>query len=289
MSQQALYWIDDAWKSLEVENAENLDNLDSTDFAMLGHKHFKSEITDLPGVATTAQDGFMSAADKTKLTNIAVNANNYTHPNDANTRHVTDAEKTKWNGKADAHSHPYAATSHPHTIENVTGLRAELDSIKSSTGGTKIKRPSETVRLSTTGNSITIIQNSGSIVTACVYLGRIRMTQNDVIRVSTNGFNCNAHNGVTTVGVAMIVATSAPPSKEGYINGISNSFKGSNISVGTATTAAAGTNDIYMSFSDGKMFDNDIDIYMTISAQGTYSGIGGNQTLTPNMQIKYDE
>lgn len=38
----------------------------------------------------------------------------YTHPSDANTRHVTDAEKATWNGKANAHTHPYSPTSHNH-------------------------------------------------------------------------------------------------------------------------------------------------------------------------------
>lgn len=41
-----------------------------------------------------------TAAYKTKLDGIATGANNYVHPNDANTRHVTDAEKSTWNSKA---------------------------------------------------------------------------------------------------------------------------------------------------------------------------------------------
>lgn len=41
-----------------------------------------------------------TAAYKTKLDGIATGANNYVHPNDTNTRHVTDAEKSAWNGKA---------------------------------------------------------------------------------------------------------------------------------------------------------------------------------------------
>lgn len=41
-----------------------------------------------------------TAAYKTKLDGIATGANNYVHPNDANTRHVTDAEKDAWNSKA---------------------------------------------------------------------------------------------------------------------------------------------------------------------------------------------
>ena len=58
--------------------------------------------------ATVSVDGFMSAADKTKLDGIASSANNYTHPanhpasiitQDASNRFVTDAEKTTWNAK----------------------------------------------------------------------------------------------------------------------------------------------------------------------------------------------
>lgn len=56
--------------------------------------------------ATTAADGLMSAADKSKLNGIAANANNYQHPathaasmiaEDATHRFATDTEKAKWN------------------------------------------------------------------------------------------------------------------------------------------------------------------------------------------------
>lgn len=57
-------------------------------------------------VATTSVNGLMAAADKVKLNGIANNANNYVHPNNSNTRHVTDSEKNKWNSKADGnHNH----------------------------------------------------------------------------------------------------------------------------------------------------------------------------------------
>lgn len=48
-------------------------------------------------VVTTTANGFMAAADKTKLNGIAAEANKYVHPNDANTRHITDTERTNWN------------------------------------------------------------------------------------------------------------------------------------------------------------------------------------------------
>ena len=67
----------------------------------------------------------MSAADKTKLDGIAEKANNYSHPSthaatmisqDSTHRFVTDAEKSTWNGKANAsHTHSnYASSSHTH-------------------------------------------------------------------------------------------------------------------------------------------------------------------------------
>ena len=55
--------------------------------------------TDL--VEAGVKDGLMSKEDKTKLDGIAEDANNYVHPDDANTRHVTDTEKAKWNAKAE--------------------------------------------------------------------------------------------------------------------------------------------------------------------------------------------
>lgn len=63
-------------------------------------------------VATTSANGLMTSAMVTKLNGIATNANNYVHPNDANTRHVTDSEKSNWNSKA--------AGNHNHT--SLTGI-----------------------------------------------------------------------------------------------------------------------------------------------------------------------
>ena len=60
------------------------------------------------GQATTSVNGFMSAADKTKLDGVAAGANNYTHPanhpasiitQDASNRFVSDTEKATWNAK----------------------------------------------------------------------------------------------------------------------------------------------------------------------------------------------
>lgn len=47
--------------------------------------------------STPDKDGLMSKEDKTKLDGIEENANYYVHPDDENTRHVTDIEKNTWN------------------------------------------------------------------------------------------------------------------------------------------------------------------------------------------------
>lgn len=49
-------------------------------------------------VATIATDGLMSSADKDKLDGVEVGANAYVHPNNYDIRHVSDDEKSVWNG-----------------------------------------------------------------------------------------------------------------------------------------------------------------------------------------------
>lgn len=51
-------------------------------------------------VATQTANGLMAAADKKKLDGIENNANNYVHPSDSNTRHVSDSQISTWNAKA---------------------------------------------------------------------------------------------------------------------------------------------------------------------------------------------
>lgn len=80
-------------------------------FALLAHVH---------SAVTTSVNGFMIAADKSKLDGIAANANNYTHPSthppsiiaqDTSNRFVTDTEKSTWNGKQNALSISTTATA----------------------------------------------------------------------------------------------------------------------------------------------------------------------------------
>lgn len=47
-------------------------------------------------VVTKTKDGLMSKEDKNKLDSIEEGANNYVHPDDENTRHITDDERELW-------------------------------------------------------------------------------------------------------------------------------------------------------------------------------------------------
>lgn len=66
--------------------------------------------------ATVSANGLMSNLDKSKLDGIEANANNYVHPNDANTRHVTDSEKASWNSR----TRKYAANIGNGTATTIT-------------------------------------------------------------------------------------------------------------------------------------------------------------------------
>lgn len=63
-----------------------------------------SKVDKVQGKQLSTED--YSTVEKQKLAGIAQGANNYIHPNDSNTRHVTDAEKQTWNSKANSsHNH----------------------------------------------------------------------------------------------------------------------------------------------------------------------------------------
>lgn len=85
------------------------------------------------GLATPAKDGFMSKEDKAKLDGV----NNYTHPSthaatmiteDSTHRFVTDAEKTKWDNKADniMASKTNAGLMSASDKQRIDGLNAEF-------------------------------------------------------------------------------------------------------------------------------------------------------------------
>lgn len=77
------------------------------------YENFPSKET----VATVSQDGLMSKTDKTKLDGIEANANNYVHPNDSSTRHVTDAQISQWSSNT-------VYTNNNPTVISVGGIEA---------------------------------------------------------------------------------------------------------------------------------------------------------------------
>ena len=82
--------------------------------------------------ATGSLAGVMTAADKVKLDGVAAGANNYEHPvnhapsvitQDSDNRFVTDAEKTTWNGKADASHGTHVSYSSANPLINGTAAQ----------------------------------------------------------------------------------------------------------------------------------------------------------------------
>lgn len=73
------------------------------------------------GVASTSANGLMSSADKTKLNNIADNANNYTHPTTSGNKHIpsggSDGQILKWSADGTAEWGDAPSSSESYHIE----------------------------------------------------------------------------------------------------------------------------------------------------------------------------
>lgn len=139
-------------------------------------KDFGQALAAMPGHQGNTEI-HMTAAEKSKLSGVAANANNYTHPSshaatmitqDSTHRFATDAEKTAWNGKANTLT--YTATlstswsgSGPYTqTVTVTGLLSTdnpiIDAVFSGTTSTAKNQRDAWVlvdRIVTGANSIT--------------------------------------------------------------------------------------------------------------------------------------
>ena len=80
-------------------------------------------------LASQSSNGLMSKEDKIKLDNIQANANNYIHPDNEYTRHVTDAQITYWNSKITSVDDLPVATGITNGLLVFTD-KAKLDSIE---------------------------------------------------------------------------------------------------------------------------------------------------------------
>lgn len=132
---------------------------------------------------------FMSKTEREKLQGIAANANKYIHPDDTNTRHVSDSEKTTWNGKAAGdhnHDDKYKNYVHP----NDSNTRHVTDSEKATWNGKAdanhghgVSYIAGTVRYNGNGGvdySINQISGEFSIeeFDASGYMGKYKITHN---------------------------------------------------------------------------------------------------------------
>ncbi|SHJ25341.1 hypothetical protein SAMN02745163_01570 [Clostridium cavendishii DSM 21758] len=101
----------------DIVLAEYIELVNVTPYPIHGKEHLSGGVDPIPK-ATTYTEGLMSKEDKNKLDSISIGANKvirsdkngmilidgleqnvYIHPNDINTRHVTDDEKNVWNAK----------------------------------------------------------------------------------------------------------------------------------------------------------------------------------------------
>lgn len=154
--------------------------------------------------ATQSANGLMSAADKTKLDGIAEKANNYSHPSthaatmisqDSTHRFVTDAEKSTWNGKANAsHTHSnYASSSHTH---NYAGSASAGGSATSADKAAKLS----TARTITIGNKGKSFDGSANVSFTLKEIGAFA-NKNSGISSSGQDFNSFIVPGFYEVGI----------------------------------------------------------------------------------------
>lgn len=88
--------FDDKFKAL----SSGTDSITKTEVETL----LNNKVDKVSGKGLSTND--FTAAYKTKLDGIETGANKYVHPSDSNTRHVTDAQITTWNNKAESnHNH----------------------------------------------------------------------------------------------------------------------------------------------------------------------------------------
>lgn len=136
-----------------------------------------------------------TTAEKTKLTNIAANANNYEHPashppsiiaQDASNRFVTDAEKTTWNGKASTS----VATTGANGLMSAAD-KAKVDGISAGAGyasGTYTGNGAATrdITLPFTPSSAIVMRRDGaSLSGGGVTYGGLALTGNPVVTGSS--------------------------------------------------------------------------------------------------------
>ena len=105
-------YVDEQDNSLNTRIDEVSTHADDTSLHITEEERTKWNSKASTDVATTADNGLMSKEDKSKLDGIEANANNYIHPDNESTRHITDAERAKLEGiEAGANNYVHPSTS----------------------------------------------------------------------------------------------------------------------------------------------------------------------------------
>ena len=95
------------WRGIDDKFPKKIHNATSTSDGLMSAKD-KAKLDAIPlkgfdeiyDKVSWENDGLMSKEDKKKIDSIEYNANNYIHPNDENTRHVSDNQISYWDAKA---------------------------------------------------------------------------------------------------------------------------------------------------------------------------------------------
>ena len=211
---------------MSKEDKRKLDSLSNIDPG-LDDKHFVTEEekerwnnkigpTD---IVSHEKDGIMTKEDKIKLDGIETGANNYVHPDNENTRHVSDAEKEIWNNKA---STDIATEEKPGLISAAD--KKKLDSIEENANN-YVHPDTPDIRHVT--DSEKDAWNAKAEKTVVTEDNNGLMSSSDKVKLNTIDYNANNYIHPETHPATMIVedknhrfVTDAEKEKWGRINDI---------------------------------------------------------------------
>lgn len=125
-------------------------------------KSAKHKFTDVIQGSYSGSGYFMTLTERVKLSVIEPAANNYTHPNNSETRHVTDSEKTAWNNKAS--TVPVTASTNGLMVATD---KSKLDGI--ATGANKYVHPIDSNSRHMTDTEKTKLGRMDMIIGRCAY------------------------------------------------------------------------------------------------------------------------
>ena len=230
------------------------------------------EAVDPQLVATTTDNGLMSASDKSKLDGIAKNANNYTHPSshaasmitpDASHRFVTDTQISAWNGKAST----VAASQSANGLMSAADKK-KLDGISS--GATAVTVDSSLSSTSTNPVQNKVINNAlaGKASTAAVTTSAAGlMSAADKTKLDGIASGANAYSHPSTHPATMI----STDASHRFVTDSEKSTWNGKAGTSVATQTANGL----MSLEDKKKLDgisakaNEVNVDTALSATST--------------------